>query len=67
MDTSNNSNTISVTCVLLERKIRYALGCTPNSVQEMAPKQTIHQTGRARVPRTPRKTPVRKTTPQTAD
>ena len=30
-------------CVLLERKIRYTLARIPNSVKEMAPKQTIRR------------------------
>ena len=46
MVASKKSNTRSVTCLVFpERKIIYALGYVPNSVQDMAPKQ-INRPGR---------------------
>jgi len=67
MFTSNKSDTRSVTYVLSERKIRYALSCAPNNVQEMAPKQSIHQARKARALRTPRKPPTREIAPRIAN
>ena len=51
--------------IFSERKIRYTL--SGNIIQEMAPKQAIHQARRARTLRTPRKPPAKETAPLTAE
>jgi len=52
-------------CVLLERKIRYALGCVPPASRRWLLNKQFATAKRARVLRTLRKIQVREIRPQT--